>query len=63
MPARPTWPRRHRLYPSKREGDDIEAINRLFTPEFRNRLDAIIPFGHLPPEVVHMVVAEVRHAA
>jgi hypothetical protein len=34
---------------SKREGDDMEAINRLFTPEFRNRLDAIIPFGHLPP--------------
>jgi ATP-dependent Clp protease ATP-binding subunit ClpA len=30
---------------SKREGDDMEAINRLFTPEFRNRLDAIIPFG------------------
>ncbi|MEQ8828145.1 MAG: AAA family ATPase, partial [Parvibaculum sp.] len=27
---------------SKREGDDMEAINRLFTPEFRNRLDAII---------------------
>jgi ATP-dependent Clp protease ATP-binding subunit ClpA len=30
---------------SKREGDDEEAINRLFTPEFRNRLDAIISFG------------------
>ena len=41
---------------SKREGDDSEAINRLFTPEFRNRLDAIIAFGHLPPEVVRMVV-------
>jgi ATP-dependent Clp protease ATP-binding subunit ClpA len=39
-----------------REGDDTEAINRLFTPEFRNRLDAVIPFGHLPPEVVRKVV-------
>ena len=28
---------------SKREGDDEEAITRLFSPEFRNRLDAIIP--------------------
>ncbi|WP_265518449.1 ATP-dependent Clp protease ATP-binding subunit ClpA [Nitratireductor luteus] len=41
---------------SKREGDDMEAINRLFTPEFRNRLDAIIPFGALPVPVVHQVV-------
>jgi ATP-dependent Clp protease ATP-binding subunit ClpA len=39
-----------------REGDDQEAINRLFTPEFRNRLDAIIPFKNLTPEVVSMVV-------
>jgi ATP-dependent Clp protease ATP-binding subunit ClpA len=36
----------HRLHPPiKREGDDMEAINKMFTPEFRNRLDAIIPFG------------------
>jgi ATP-dependent Clp protease ATP-binding subunit ClpA len=41
---------------SKREGDDMEAINRLFTPEFRNRLDAVIPFGALPVPVVHQVV-------
>src|SRR5690606_37019046 len=41
---------------SKREGDDVEAINRLFTPEFRNRLDAIIPFGSLPVPVLHQVV-------
>jgi ATP-dependent Clp protease ATP-binding subunit ClpA len=41
---------------TKREGDDVEAINRLFTPEFRNRLDAIIPFGSLPVPVVHKVV-------
>ena len=41
---------------SKREGDDLEAINRLFTPEFRNRLDATITFAHLPPEVIKRVV-------
>jgi ATP-dependent Clp protease ATP-binding subunit ClpA len=41
---------------SKREGDDTEAINKLFAPEFRNRLDAIISFGHLPKEVVQKVV-------
>jgi ATP-dependent Clp protease ATP-binding subunit ClpA len=39
-----------------REGDDTEAIQRLFTPEFRNRLDAVIGFGHLPPAVVRKVV-------
>src|SRR5690606_11180051 len=39
-----------------RVGEDEEAVNRLFTPEFRNRLDAIIPFRHLPQEVVHRVV-------
>ncbi|WP_319529023.1 ATP-dependent Clp protease ATP-binding subunit ClpA [uncultured Cohaesibacter sp.] len=39
-----------------RSGDDEEAINKLFTPEFRNRLDAVIPFGSLPTEVVHQVV-------
>ncbi len=35
---------------------DQEAIERAFTPEFRNRLDAIIPFGALPSDVVRMVV-------
>ncbi len=40
----------------KREGEDTEAINKLFTPEFRNRLDAIIPFANLPKEVVYKVV-------
>ncbi|HEX9932891.1 MAG TPA: ATP-dependent Clp protease ATP-binding subunit ClpA [Allosphingosinicella sp.] len=39
-----------------REGEDEEAIKRMFTPEFRNRLDAIVPFGYLPPEVVSRVV-------
>ncbi|PZN50217.1 MAG: ATP-dependent Clp protease ATP-binding subunit ClpA, partial [Proteobacteria bacterium] len=37
-------------------GQIVEAINRLFTPEFRNRLDAIIPFGSLPVPVIHQVV-------
>ncbi|GGC57398.1 ATP-dependent Clp protease ATP-binding subunit ClpA [Chelatococcus reniformis] len=41
---------------TKREGDDQEAISRLFAPEFRNRLDSIISFGHLPKEVVSKVV-------
>ncbi|UVC11143.1 ATP-dependent Clp protease ATP-binding subunit ClpA [Rhizobium sp. TH2] len=41
---------------TKREGDEIEAITKLFTPEFRNRLDAIIPFSSLPMSVVHKVV-------
>jgi ATP-dependent Clp protease ATP-binding subunit ClpA len=39
-----------------RMGDDMEAIERTFTPEFRNRLDAIIPFAALTPEVVGRVV-------
>ncbi|CDM58244.1 ATP-dependent Clp protease ATP-binding subunit ClpA [Rhizobium favelukesii] len=41
---------------SKRTGEDEEALTRLFTPEFRNRLDAIIPFAALPTEVIHKVV-------
>ena len=40
----------------KRVGEDLEAINRLFAPEFRNRLDAIVQFGHLPREVIAQVV-------
>ncbi|WP_066586302.1 ATP-dependent Clp protease ATP-binding subunit ClpA [Sphingomonas pruni] len=39
-----------------REGEDEQAVQRMFTPEFRNRLDAIVPFGYLPPEVVARVV-------
>jgi ATP-dependent Clp protease ATP-binding subunit ClpA len=41
---------------SVREGDDEEAIKRMFTPEFRNRLDATIPFAHLSPKVITKVV-------
>src|SRR5665213_1168828 len=39
-----------------RTGDDEEAITRLFTPEFRNRLDATISFAALTPEIVGRVV-------
>jgi len=39
-----------------RIGEDEEAVKRLFTPEFRNRLDAIIPFAALTPEIVARVV-------
>jgi len=39
-----------------RQDDDMEAINRMFTPEFRNRLDAIVRFGNLTPDVMHRVV-------
>ncbi len=39
-----------------REDIQEEAVKKLFTPEFRNRLDAIVPFGYLPPEVVARVV-------
>ncbi len=41
---------------TRREGEDVEAINRMFAPEFRNRLDAVVTFGHLPPEVIAKVV-------
>jgi len=39
-----------------RVGEDEEAVKRLFTPEFRNRLDAVIPFAALTPEIVARVV-------
>jgi ATP-dependent Clp protease ATP-binding subunit ClpA len=45
----------------KREGEDIEAINKLFAPEFRNRLDAIIPFAHLNSDVIEHVVMKFIH--
>jgi ATP-dependent Clp protease ATP-binding subunit ClpA len=41
---------------TEREGEDEEAVKRLFTPEFRNRLDAIIPFAGLSEETVGRVV-------
>ena len=40
----------------RREGEDIAAIEKAFSPEFRNRLDAIVSFGALPREVILQVV-------
>jgi ATP-dependent Clp protease ATP-binding subunit ClpA len=40
----------------KREGEDEEAIKKLFTPEFRNRLDAIISFAPLSRDTIDRVV-------
>jgi len=39
-----------------RIGEDADAIQKLFTPEFRNRLDAIVPFSGLTQEIVGQVV-------
>src|SRR6476620_9432961 len=39
-----------------KEDASEEAVKRMFTPEYRNRLDAIVPFGYLPTEVVARVV-------
>src|SRR5882762_49666 len=41
---------------NKQIGDEMEAIKRMFTPEFRNRLDAIISFGALNPDTIMRVV-------
>ena len=40
----------------KKDDEQDEAIKRLFTPEFRNRLDAVITFGGLTPEIIDRVV-------
>ncbi len=48
MRAPPTPPRKPIGFGrGKREGEDEEAIKKLFTPEFRNRLDATITFAPL----------------
>jgi len=41
---------------SKRTGEDTAAVERTFSPEFRNRLDAVISFSALPREVILKVV-------
>src|SRR5574343_1459317 len=41
---------------SKQTGDEMADIKRLFSPEFRNRLDAIIPFRMLDEEIILQVV-------
>lgn len=40
----------------RKAGDEMVEIKRLFTPEFRNRLDAIIPFAALNQDVILRVV-------
>ncbi len=40
----------------RRTGEDTAAVERTFTPEFRNRLDAVINFAPLPKEVIMQVV-------
>ena len=41
---------------NSREDAQEDAVKKMFTPEFRNRLDAIVPFAYLPPAVVARVV-------
>jgi ATP-dependent Clp protease ATP-binding subunit ClpA len=40
----------------RKDDEQEEALKRLFTPEFRNRLDAVITFGGLTPEIIEQVV-------
>ena len=40
----------------RKEGEDEEAIKKMFTPEFRNRLDSTIAFSGLRPEIIALVV-------
>lgn len=42
----------------EKQDEDKEAVKRIFTPEFRNRLDAVIPFGYLTQELVGNVVGK-----
>jgi len=35
-----------------------EAVERAFTPEFRNRLDAVVRFENLPPEIIEKIVVK-----
>jgi ATP-dependent Clp protease ATP-binding subunit ClpA len=41
-----------------RQGEDTEAVNRMFSPEFRNRLDAVIGFRGLTPKILDSVVGK-----
>ncbi len=45
----------------RRDGEDVEAINRQFSPEFRNRLDAIISFRPLDEDTILKVVEKFVH--
>ncbi len=37
---------------------DIETINKIFSPEFRNRLDALIRFNYLDKEIIKQIVSK-----
>jgi ATP-dependent Clp protease ATP-binding subunit ClpA len=41
---------------TQRVGEDEEAIKRMFSPEFRNRLDAVIAFSRLSRDMISRVV-------
>jgi len=41
-----------------RAGDGSQAVEKLFSPEFRNRLDEIVHFGNLAPEVMGRIVGK-----
>jgi ATP-dependent Clp protease ATP-binding subunit ClpA len=41
---------------TKQQGDELEAIKKMFTPEFRNRLDATVSFAALDEEIILRVV-------
>lgn len=43
-------------FTEKKRGDGSQEIDKLFSPEFRNRLDEIVRFDPLPPEVMAKVV-------
>ena len=45
----------------RREGEDTEAVERMFTPEFRNRLDAVISFAPLGKEVILLSYPDEPH--
>jgi len=40
----------------EKTGEDDKAVKKFFKPEFRNRLDAVIKFSSLKPEIVHSIV-------
>ncbi len=44
------------ICPILRQGEDTAAIEPTFTPEFRNRLDAVISFARWPKEAIMQVI-------
>ena len=46
---------------SDKQGRDQKAIKNLFSPEFRNRLDGIVSFHSLKPEVMELIVDKMIH--